>query len=137
MQFKTPITGTRFEIPDDWWSFAGMDAFTQRGGGFYPYQQCAGTVDIEVVPLTDVEPPLRDPGISPFKKCKLVPVLFALLSPEGILPPVEVFLAPSGAYRFKVRNGYHRYYASVAVGFTKLPIVVCPPPFDFGTWQTP
>jgi hypothetical protein len=31
-------------------------------------------------------------------------------------------------YRVKVRNGYHRYYASVAVGFTKLPVVVRAPP---------
>jgi len=30
-------------------------------------------------------------------------------------------------YRVKVRNGYHRYYTSVAVGFTKLPVVVRAP----------
>jgi hypothetical protein len=137
MQFETPITGIRFEIPDDWWSFAEMDTFVLRGGGFYPYQQCASAAEIDVVPLTDVEPPLRDSGVPPFKKYKLVPVLFALLSPEGTLPPVEGFMASSGRHRFRVRNGYHRYYASVAVGFSKLPIVVCQPPYDFGPGQTP
>ena len=139
MQFETPVTGTRFEIPDEWWSFADMDSFTLQGGRFYPYHQIMGAPggDVEVVRLAEVEPPLRNEGVPPFKKYKLLQVLFAFQSPEGALPPVEVFLASSGRYRFKVRNGYHRYYASVAVGFAQLPIVVCQPPYDFGYGETP
>jgi hypothetical protein len=102
-----------------------MDSFSPSGGGFYPYRQSEITGDIYVVPLSDIEPPMRNSGVPPFKKYKMLPVLFAFLSPECALPPVEVqCLAPSETYRFKVHNGYHRYYASAAVGYTSLRIVI-------------
>jgi ParB-like chromosome segregation protein Spo0J len=52
--------------------------------------------------------------------------LLAFVSPECALPPVEVIRAFSGRYDLKIINGYHRYYASVAVGYTKLPVVIRP-----------
>jgi hypothetical protein len=125
MRFENSVAGVPFEIPDDWWSFAEMDSFSPRGGGFYPYRQSEVTGDIHVVPLADIEPPMRNSGVPPFKKYKMLPVLLAFLSPECALPPVEVQRsAPSERYRFKVHNGYHRYYASAAVGYTRLPIVI-------------
>jgi hypothetical protein len=129
MWFATPDTGIRFEIPDEWWAFADMNAFSPGESGFYPYTpECAN--EVEVVPLSAVEPPLRASGVPPFKKYKLVPVLFAFASPECAIPPVEVVVVPSTRYRFRVLNGYHRYYASVAVGYTRLPVIVRQP-FDF------
>lgn len=117
--------GVPFEIPDDWWSFAEMGSFSAKGGGFYPYRECGDAQNIDVVLLSDIEPPTRSSGVPPFKKYKMVPVLLGFLSPECALPPVEVnALPPSERYRFRVRNGYHRYYASVAVGYTKLPVVI-------------
>jgi hypothetical protein len=128
MRFENSAARMPFEIPDDWWSFAEMDSFSPKGGGFYPYQQSGITADMCVVPLSDIEPPIRNSGVPPFKKYKMVPILLAFLSPECALPPVEVQpLMPSETYRFKVYNGYHRYYASVAVGYTKLPIVIRQP----------
>jgi hypothetical protein len=127
MWFETPDTGVRFEIPDDWWAFAEMDSFSLNEGGFYPYS-FERAHEIEVVSLSDIQPPMRGAHTPPFKKYKLVPILFAFASPECVLPPVEVVaLAPPGRYRFKVLNGYHRYYASVAVGYNKLPIVIRQP----------
>jgi hypothetical protein len=50
------------------------------------------------------------------------------LAPESPLPPVEVLLkANPGQFRFTVHNGYHRYYASIAVGYQDLPVVVAKP----------
>ena len=122
MRFKT-ANGIPFEIQDDWWVFAEMDGFTRNGGAFYPY--APGSEEVQIVPLVDIEPPTRALGVPPFKKYKLVPLLLAFSSPECALPPVEVCsVAPSGPYRFKVFNGYHRYYASIAVGYTALPVVV-------------
>jgi hypothetical protein len=125
MRFET-LAGVSFEIPDDWWSFTEMDSFSPKGGRFYPYQRSGIIGDIQVVPLPHIEPPMRNSGVPLFKKYKMVPILLAFLSPECALPPVEVqALAPSEMYRFKVYNGYHRYYASIAVGYTKLPILTC------------
>jgi hypothetical protein len=125
MHFETPGGDVAFDIPDEWWRFAEMDTFTLRGR-FYPYGP-RGDQEIDAVPLADIEPPLRNSGVPPFKKYKMVPVLFALASPECALPPVEVdALAGSSAYRFKVYNGYHRYYASAAVGYPLPPVVIRP-----------
>ena len=81
MHFKTPAGGVAFDIPDEWWRFADMDTFTLRGR-FYPYQRLVGDQEIDAVPLADIEPPLRNSGVPPFKKYKMVPVLFAFSSPE-------------------------------------------------------
>lgn len=121
MRFERP-NGIPFEIQDEWWVFAEMDCFT-RNGDAYPH--ASGCKEVQIVPLVDIEPPTRAHGVPPFKKYKLVPILLAFSSPECALPPVEVCTAaPSGPYRFKVFNGYHRYYASIAVGYTALPVFV-------------
>jgi hypothetical protein len=123
MRFETPAGQVAFEIADDWWFYAEMDNFSAKRGRYYAYPPHAQGVD--VVPLSDVEPPMRNSGVPPFKKYKMVPILFALSSPECALPPVEVgALAVRAAHRFKVHNGYHRYYASVAVGYPLLPVVI-------------
>lgn len=128
MRFGLPANTDAFEIPDDWWQFAEMERFQPGPGGYYPYQVRAGN-DVDVVPLADVAPPQRNPGVPMLKKSKLVPILLAFQSPECALPPVEVYRVTSGPYRFTVHNGFHRFYGSVAVGYTHLPVLVREP-FD-------
>ena len=122
MKFKTPKNGIEFEIPNEWWKFSEMDKFNINGARFYPYPISAENV--EAVAISEIEPPTRNQNIPPFKKYKLVPVLMAFMSPECELPPVEVVNNNSSEYKFKVKNGYHRYYASVAVGYPMLPIII-------------
>jgi len=125
MRFEIAPGQVVFEIPDDWWFFAEMDRLSSNGGRFYAYPPHFRGV--EVVPLSDVEPPMRNSGVPPFKKYKMVPILFALSSPECALPPIDVdALTAPAAYRFKVHNGYHRYYASAAAGYRLLPVVIRP-----------
>jgi hypothetical protein len=125
MKFNTPTPGIPFEIPDEWWGFAEMEAFKLDGARFYHYREVAPDLEVDAVPLTDVEPPLRNAGVPPFKKYKMVPVLFAFTSPECKLPPIKVeAVEPPSRYRFKVRDGYHRYYASAAVGYPLIPVVI-------------
>jgi len=121
MQFETPDPGITFEIPDHWWVIADMVDFKPPSAGFYT----PSTSPFEVIELNDVEPPRRSPGVALFKKYKLIPVLFALQSPECKLPLVQVvrIQAPK-RYRFIVQNGVHRFYASVAAGFSRLPVQI-------------
>ena len=123
MIFTTP-SGTSFEIVDDWWQFAEMEGFSPNGGNYYPY--ATGEKSVQIVPLPLVEPPQRAQAIAPFKKYKLVPVLLAFQSPECALPPIAVVELHSGPYRYRVINGYHRYYASAAVGYANVPVIVQP-----------
>ena len=123
MKFETPAPGIAFEIPDEWWAFAEMAGFTPTSE-FYP----PDSSPFDVLALTDIEPPARVAGVPLFKKFKLVPLLFAFQSPECALPLVQVIELPEpGRYRYAVHNGFHRYYASVAAGFTHLPARVFPP----------
>jgi hypothetical protein len=124
VRFQTP-GGQDFEIPDEWWQFVELDNWS-RVGDFYPYDWRRS--DIEVVDAKDIEPPLREVNVQLFKKYKMVPVLFALTSPECCLPPVEVTTAPGlKQYRYAVYNGYHRYYASIAVRYPMLPVKIVQP----------
>ena len=124
MKFRLPNTDVEFEVPDEWWKFAEMDNFRSASGEtYYPYQvECLSP--IQLVAIRDVEPPVRKPGLDPFKKYKLVPVLLAFRSPECRLPPVEVTLTSNSEFKYRVLNGFHRYYASVAVGYGYLPVIV-------------
>ena len=126
MDFMTPRGDVSFAIPDDWWNFAEMAAFDRSlGAGFYPPSVKAGE-EFETVPLSEIEPPLRAVAGLSFRKYKLMPVLFAFRSPECALPLVEVTQQTGigHPYRYKVINGYHRYYASVAVGYRELPVLI-------------
>lgn len=108
-----------YTIPDDWLTFCEMPNWT-RGTDYYPYQSSRA---VEIVSLSDIEPPRRDAGVIPFKKYKMCPVLFAFQSPECALPPVVVeFMSASQAFRYRIVNGFHRFYASVHVGYTHIPV---------------
>ena len=126
MKFTTPNAGKEFDIPDEWWEFSEMTFFQPNSGGFYYCDHFKN--NIQVVSLTEIEPPVRNEGIPLLKKEKLVPILFAFRLQENPLPPVEVHrLTTPSLYKFRIHNGYHRFYASVAVGYTMLPIVVVEP----------
>jgi hypothetical protein len=118
MLFEVPSTGRSFEIPDEWWDFCDMRLFKPQSD-YFPYDRNAEPV--EVLDLRKVEPPRRDAGMTPFKKYKLVPVLLAFTSPECALPPIHAVKTGVG---YAVRNGFHRFYASVAVGYQSIPAVV-------------
>jgi hypothetical protein len=112
MQFKTPGGELTFEIPEEWWRFAEMDRFARNDARFFAYDGEYFT-SAEAVPVVDIEPPQRSPGVALFQKYKLVPVLLAFRSPEGMVPPVRVQRISAPRYHFKLLNGAHRYFASV------------------------
>lgn len=131
MKFKTP-SGVEFEIPDDWWNFAEMNDFSACRTTYTHASQesCQPEIETCEVSLGEIEPPMRAEGITQFHKSRMVPILLVFRFPGCALPPVQVRLkTPSDQYRFKVYDGLHRYYASVAAGFTHLPVTVvdeCP-----------
>ncbi len=58
----------------------------------------------------------------------MCPVLFAFQSPECALPPVVVEpLSNGAAFRYRLANGFHRFYACVHVGYTHIPVEVREP----------
>ena len=113
-----------YTIPKDWLAFCNEPNWT-RDSDYYPYQSCR---TVQIVSLSDIEPPRRDAGTAPFKKYKMCAVLFAFQSPECALPPVVVEPLSTGvAFRYRLVNGFHRFYACAHVGYTHIPVEVRAP----------
>jgi hypothetical protein len=111
-----------YEIPDDWWQFCDLDKWKPTTE-FYLTKELNND-DVEIVPLGELQPITRDlGGGSPFRKCKLVPILFRFQSPyEPWLPPIDVEpIASADQYRYRLINGFHRFVASLLVGYRSIP----------------
>jgi hypothetical protein len=70
-----------------------------------------------------IEPPPMD--YEGLDRVRMVNVLHAIVS-RTALPPVEVEELSLGDYHYRLHHGAHRFFASVAVGFTHIPARVRP-----------
>jgi hypothetical protein len=76
------------------------------------------------VSLAAIEPPLRDPGSRDFDLTRLRRVANWIVT--GVLiEPIEIGTpAKDIAYQYRVRNGFHRFYLCMELGFTMIPTVL-------------
>ena len=126
MRFPMRNYPCEFEIPDVWLTEAGMDGFTRTARA---YRSTASAV---AVPLREIEPPYRTPWTPKegrgFERTRLVSVLSAIakgteMEPVPLLKlPAADF--PPAPYAYRVRDGYHRFFASIAAGFECLSAVI-------------
>ncbi len=124
MRFPYPLLPAEFEIPDDWWTEAGMTAFTLAED---TYRSSGGA---QPIALREIEPPFRSGGcpkdFGGFDRKRLVAVLRGIAGGDEI-PPVQLrALKPLNdwhrlPFTYQVDDGFHRFYASVAAGFEFLP----------------
>jgi hypothetical protein len=127
MHFPMPNFPCEFELPDEWLMEAGMVGSRPTGSAY------ASDHSAILVPLREIEPPFRNLEVPKdwhgFDRVRMVRVLRGIVSGAEIPPvplrelPEEVFpdLRP---YRYRVRDGIHRFYASIAAEFQKLPAVI-------------
>ncbi len=123
MRFRLPLLPGEFEIPDEWWAKARMAGFVPLGKTYH------STATAVAVPLHEVEPPFRLPeGVldwNGFDRSRLISVLNGFVAAQEIAPVSLLFLPsgdfPPAPFRYRVRDGFHRFYASVAAGFECLP----------------
>lgn len=119
MQFGVPGHPLVFDVPDEWWA-----ATPHTNGVPNARHYCTGG-DSVVVPIADVEPPLRDGSKIWFRdQDSVVQILNGMRSGEE-LPPIRVWSRErTNSSRYIVRDGLHRFYLSIAVGFTAIPVVI-------------
>lgn len=120
MYYHYPI---EFEVPEAWLAMAGVHSFNPKSSAFLasPNPECL------LVAIADVKPPIRNKGIDGLQESRAVSILKAMVNTQH-LPAIEVQENKlSDSYRFSVYNGYHRYFLSIALGFTMLPVLIrCP-----------
>jgi hypothetical protein len=112
ISFRLP-NGSEFSFPIEWWHEAGMPAF-ERQSPYYLW----GAVPELFVRLDAIEPPPLD--YEELDRVRMVNLLQAIVS-RTALPPVQVEELSLGDYHYRLHHGAHRFYASVAVGFTHIP----------------
>ena len=112
ISFRLP-NGAEFSFPVEWWNEAGMPAFERQS----PYYLWDALPEL-FVRIDAIEPPPMD--YEGLDRVRMVKVLHAIVS-RTALPPVEVEELSLGDYHYRLHHGAHRFFASVAVGFTHIP----------------
>jgi len=124
MRFPYPCYPAEFEIPDEWWTEAGMSGFRPDSASYLSSDAAA-----QIIQLRDIEPPFRFPehpkDFRGFDRGRLVRILSGFVAGCAIEPvPLLALPAPEfqpAPFRYRLRDGFHRFYASVAAGFGSLP----------------
>ena len=119
MRFPMPNHPCDFEIPDDWFTGIVMNDFTPVSRTYH------STAEAVPVPLVEIEPPYRVPtcvkDLRGFDRERLVLVLQGIAMGAQIPPVPLLEIRQAGPYRYRVFDGFHRFYASIAAGFECLP----------------
>jgi hypothetical protein len=124
-KMRFPLIGScgEFEIPDEWCRDASLSSFVRRGKA-YPCDP-----GVELRPLADIGPPVRTPHTKfdhgGLHRDRLVRILRGFAAGDEI-PPAMVHRLPPGAFALAVREGFHRYYASLAAGYNHLLVNIVP-----------
>lgn len=119
MKFTVPRNGPIFEIPDEWWAAGAISGLAPSDSHYV----CASVY--AAVPLEDIEPPLRDGGKIWFRDRDTVVRLLNGMCEGSELPPIQVWSKEKkSSARHILRDGFHRFYLSVAIGYNRIPIEV-------------
>jgi hypothetical protein len=116
-----PREGVEFCIPTDWWAEAGMEGFERRSDSYH----FVASPEVSLIRLDNIAcPPLdvrRRPDLQGgFNRDRMIDVLRGIAS-QAIMPPISILERLQGAYSRTVNDGYHRFYASLAAGFSHIP----------------
>jgi hypothetical protein len=127
LRFSMPNFPCELELPDEWLTEAGLNGFMPTTLAYH------STSDAVLVPLREIEPPFRTPECSKdwrgFDRRRLLAALKGIVAKTEIEPVPLVKLSPRSQlvpapYGYRVRDGFHRFYASVIAGFECLPATV-------------
>jgi hypothetical protein len=109
---------TSHQIPAEWLATAEMQNFKPSRSSYRCDQPKT------LIPLASIEPPKRDAGVifdaNGFKRDRVMKILAGIKDDANILPVKIV----EGGPPFRLYDGFHRFYASLAAGFSHIPAVV-------------
>jgi hypothetical protein len=121
-----------FELNLAWWTEGGMQGFIASSRSYIADSQTFPNLNAYLVRIDEVAPVPRELSHGVFNddaqtelkaKDRVVKILQGFANDEAI-PPVEILKLPIGApYTYKLVHGAHRFYLSIAAGFTHIPAV--------------
>ena len=116
----------RQDLPNEWWEEAGMVGFVPARAAYRANPAPYPSERVLEVPIDHVEPLERrlshgifnDSDIFGTARERVVSILKGFRE-DSAIPAVHVVrLGLGGPYRFRLKVGAHRFYCSVAAGFT-------------------
>ena|ERR1700722_16699458 len=119
--------GIDITVPDDWWVEAGMVGFVPLSKS-YRFRQDSGIL-IQEICILDVGPVLRNPIFRDGSENegsareRVVRILRDFRLAHFTHPVNVVDEKLDYPYRYKLTHGVHRFYCSLAVGYTHVPAV--------------
>ena len=120
-----------FCIEDPWWSKAGMAEFRPTAPQYRVDPSDFDGWQLLSVGVGEVEPLYRrklNHGNGFFASEEQVVQILRGFIENSAIPPVEVVKQPAGSdYLYKLHHGAHRFYCSVAAGFSHVPTVEVEP----------
>jgi hypothetical protein len=116
-------------MPAEWWTASGMEGFECRSASY----RFAPLPNVCLVALADIKPMNMDDrqhlGHGGFCPERMMRVLQGIAS-NNEMPAIEIVERRHGPYQYVVGGasgrggGVHRFYASVAAGFSHIPAVL-------------
>lgn len=121
MKIILPNSIHALELPDEWLRDSAMSSFVPNSR-YYAVNLSACT---RVVPIGQIEPPKRDNGKLWFRNRDSVIALLTRMRDGNEIDPIEVWSKEKKTSPlFIVRDGFHRFYLSAALGYSEIPIKI-------------
>jgi hypothetical protein len=113
--------GETMEIPPEWLAEAGLQNFVATRPSF----RCTASHDL--IPLADIERIVRTVPLDAngFCRDRMMRILVGIRDDDAV-PPIDVEKADPGQRPYRLRAGAHRFYASLALGFSHVPAEIVP-----------
>ncbi|MFK2877433.1 hypothetical protein [Rhodanobacter hydrolyticus] len=99
---------------------AGLADFHPASSGY----RC-GDLHAQLIPLSEIQVPTSRTLVVEER----ANAILVAINQSAPLPPVEVDEPPSRtatSCRYRLRDGFHRYHLSAALGFTHIPVAIKP-----------
>jgi len=106
-------------VPASWLSEAGLQ-------GFVPTRQAFRCDEPHIIiSIANIEKMIRSVPLdmNGFRRDRMMRVLTGIRDDDA-LPPIPVQRADQGPLPYRLRDGTHRFYASLALGFSHIPAVL-------------
>ena len=119
-----------FTLDDEWWAAADMEGWKPLSRSYRSFPNAHDVLFADVNPT--YERKLKygvfgdDPVTGKTARDRVIDILRCFRK-NDTLPPVEIIKAPFGApHEVTLFHGAHRFYLSIAAGFTHVPAVKGP-----------
>ncbi len=114
----------QIELDDSWRAEAGMDGFVPKTRAYRVNDERVNGQKLYEIRIDEIKPVERNPGVPIFRNKKDVIRILRGFAAGSTIPPIEiVFEPPNSKYRYRLVDGTHRLYCSLAAGFSHIPAI--------------